>query len=329
MQIFDVIWGNTKILDPAAIKIIKHPALQRLKKIWISAYGYMFELKRNSTRYDHSVGVYLLLQKFKATKEEQIAGLIHDVSHTALSHVSTYAFQGKYTGVEFHEIKQKEFLETSGLSKLLDKLGYDTTQLLHSEKFTLLENELPDICADRIDYAIRDGLHLQILTRQQVDRVINSLKVHNKEFVFSDVESAFIYSFNFYLLNLMYYGSPAEAHFNNDFGNLVKYAVRNKVLTEEDWFTDDPSVINKLMESKNKHIQNRLAQYNNRLIVYEDSKSPDFIFPKKIRIVDPKVLLNKKTKRLSELSSIYKKIILDYGKTHPKHELPVKLMYKD
>lgn len=328
MKIYDVVWGNTNLQDKDITKIIKHPALQRIKNIWISTYGYLFELKRNATRYDHSIGVYLLLKNFGASKEEQVAGLIHDVSHTALSHVSTYAFQEKYTGTEFHELQQHKFIESSGLSKLLIKLGYNPNRLLHDKKYSLLENDLPDICADRIDYAIRDGLHLQILSRQQVDRVLKSLKVHNNEFVFSDTEAAFIYSFNFYLLNLMYYGSPAEAHFNNDFGNLVKYAVRNRVLKEEDWFSDDIELTDKLKRSKNKRIQKWLAKYNNHMIVYEDRKNPDVIFPKKIRIVNPKVLVGKSVKRLTELSPIYNKLISDYRENHTKHELPVRLDYK-
>jgi len=192
-----------------------------------------------------------------------------------------------------------------------------------------LENDLPDICADRLDYALRDGLHLQILSRQQVRQVLKGLIVHKNEFVFSNVEAAFTYSFNFFLLNLMYYGSATEAHFNNDFGNLVKYAVKNKVLRESDWFTDDIYLTNKLKKSKNMKIRAWLGKYNNRMAVYEDKENPDEIYPKKIRIVDPKILIKGSLARLSELSSAYEKIINDYKKNHEKHELPVKVIYRD
>src|SRR5688572_24993246 len=121
MKIYDVVWGRLEIKDKEILQVIKHSSIQRLKKIWISAYGYLFNLIRNSTRYDHSVGVYLLLKKFGASKDEQTAGLIHDVSHTAFSHLSTYAMLGRYSGEEFHEIVQQKFLQESGLSKLLNK----------------------------------------------------------------------------------------------------------------------------------------------------------------------------------------------------------------
>ncbi len=329
MKIYDVIWGNVEIKDKTVLKIIGHSSIQRLKNIWISTYGYLFNLIRNSTRYDHSVGVYLLLKKFKASKNEQIAGLIHDVSHTAFSHVSTYAMLGKYSGDEFHDIIQEKFIKESGLLNLLDKLGLKTEAVLGKDKFTLLENNLPDICADRIDYAVRDGLHLQILSRQQANKIINGLIVHNGEFVFNNLDSAFIYSFNFYLLNLMFYGSPSEAYFNNDFGSLIKFAIKKGVLEEKDWFTDDVSAVKKLRKSKDKKIQQWLGKYNNKMVVYEDRENPDVIFPKKIRVVDPKVLIGKKIKRLTQISVAYKKIVDDYQKDHVKHELPIKVEYKD
>jgi len=329
MKIYDVVWERQNITDKDITQIIKHPSFQRLKNIWISTYGYLFELKRNSTRYEHSLGVYLLLKHFNATKEEQVAGLIHDISHTALSHVSTYAFQGRYTGTEFHELQHNKFVKTSGLSELLVKLGYDVETLLHNKSHTLLDNELPDICADRIDYALRDGLHLQILSRQQVQQVLDGLKIYKNEFVFTNVDAAFTYSLNFYLLNLMFYGSPTEAHFNNDFGNLVKYAVKNNILKESDWFTDDVYLTNKLKRSKDSKIIKWLEKYNNNLVVYEDTETPDIVFPKKLRVVDPKILKGNKLYKLSKLSPIYNKLITDYQKSHKNHELPVKMIYKN
>jgi uncharacterized protein len=242
--------------------------------------------------------------------------------------VSTYALLGKYTGKEFHEMQHHKFVEETGLSDLLHRLGYNSDELLDEKRYSLLENNLPDICADRLDYTLRDSLHLQILSRQQVTKVIKGLKVIDNEFVFTNEDSAFTYSFAFYLLNLMYYGSPVEAHFNTNFGNLFKYAIKKKVLSEKDWFSDDIKVVEKLQKSRNKKIQEELHKFNNRLVIFEDRDDPDNILPKKIRIVDPKVMSGKKLKRLSEISKVYKTILEEYKKTHSKHELSVKSVYK-
>ena len=36
--------------------------------------------------FEHSLGVYLLLRRLGADRREQVAGLLHDISHTAFSH---------------------------------------------------------------------------------------------------------------------------------------------------------------------------------------------------------------------------------------------------
>ena len=71
-----------------------------------------------------------------------------------------------------------------------------------------------------------------------------------------------------------------------------------------------------------------MNSYNNKMVVYEDRKSPDIIFPVKIRIVNPKVLKGKKTMRLSDVDPVYRKLISDYKKNHKEHKMPVKVQYK-
>ena len=44
------------------------------------------------TRYEHSVGVMLLARRVGGGLREQVAALLHDVSHTAFSHVIDHVF---------------------------------------------------------------------------------------------------------------------------------------------------------------------------------------------------------------------------------------------
>ena len=87
MIVNDRIYGRIRILDPLATELIKSRVFQRLKGVaQMGVYQYALP-KINTTRYEHSIGTYYLLLKFGTTREEQIAGLLHDVSHTAFSHV--------------------------------------------------------------------------------------------------------------------------------------------------------------------------------------------------------------------------------------------------
>lgn len=68
------------------------------------------------TRYEHSVGAMLLLRTAGAPLEAQAAALLHDVAHTALSHVADCVY-----GYVVHEDDKMEYLSTTSLLDILDR----------------------------------------------------------------------------------------------------------------------------------------------------------------------------------------------------------------
>ncbi|NQV13734.1 MAG: HD domain-containing protein [Parcubacteria group bacterium] len=91
MKYQDRIYGSVEIKEPVILELIACPAIQRLKEIDCAGYmrAHFPDIERS--RFEHSMGVFLLLRKYNASLEEQIAGLIHDVSHSAFSHCVDYA----------------------------------------------------------------------------------------------------------------------------------------------------------------------------------------------------------------------------------------------
>lgn len=90
---FETIHGSLVVDDPLAIELIQSPAMQRLKNIF--QYGvneFITPSRYPYTRFDHCLCVYQLLKMHNASRKEQIAGLLHDVSHTVFSHVSDMLF---------------------------------------------------------------------------------------------------------------------------------------------------------------------------------------------------------------------------------------------
>src|SRR5205823_3063390 len=53
---------------------------------------YLFPRQRRCSRFEHSVGVMGLLALLGAPLEERVAGLLHDVPHTAFSHTVDVLF---------------------------------------------------------------------------------------------------------------------------------------------------------------------------------------------------------------------------------------------
>jgi len=108
MTLNDRIFGKISITEPVLIELIKSKPLQRLKAIDQSGYYEPWFPGTKHSRFEHSVGVCWLLKKYGAPIEEQIAGLIHDVSHTAFSHTSDYIFD---TGSEREHTHQDKMFE--------------------------------------------------------------------------------------------------------------------------------------------------------------------------------------------------------------------------
>ena len=118
------IYGKFKIIEPVLIELMKSKALQRLKKIEQHGTWQLHKDWKKSnyfSRYAHSVGVMLLLKKFNASIEEQIHGLLHDVSHTVFSHVADFLF-GKNPGQhDYQDSRLKKAFRLQGINNILKK----------------------------------------------------------------------------------------------------------------------------------------------------------------------------------------------------------------
>ena len=92
MLIKDIVYGDVEIDEPVLIELINSDALQRLKHI-NQAGASKYIMPKPVTRFEHCVGAMILLKRLGASLEEQIAGLLHDVPHTAFSHVIDFVFK--------------------------------------------------------------------------------------------------------------------------------------------------------------------------------------------------------------------------------------------
>jgi len=121
MRIKDNIYGEFTVNDKALVELLRNPLLLRLKNI--SQFGVPNEYyhHKNFNRYEHSVGVMLLLRKLGANLEEQIAGLLHDVSTLAFSHITDWVFADggtKGSAENYHDTINHDFIYKSDIPKV-------------------------------------------------------------------------------------------------------------------------------------------------------------------------------------------------------------------
>src|SRR3990170_5931387 len=171
MQYRDAVYGPAEIGEPVLLDLMQSAAMNRLRGVLQHGITGLIGITAPTTRFEHSVGVMLLVRRLGASLEEQIAALLHDVSHTAFSHVIDYVFGG-HDSQSYHEGVQEEYLAGTDVPAILARHGFDWRDFLHEADFPLLEQPAPALCADRLDYFLRDSRDLGLATDDEIENVL-------------------------------------------------------------------------------------------------------------------------------------------------------------
>lgn len=319
MTLIDPIFGTVEITEPVLLDLIASTPIQRLKLIDQSGHMAPFLPGETFNRYEHSVGVMLLLRRYQCTLEEQIAGLIHDVSHTAFSHTVDYALaEGSEEKHDFQDSVFDHFVRESEIPTILKKYGYDLEYILNDDNFPLKENDLPGICADRIDYAPRTWIHYLAGDVRRVIKILDHLSVVDGQWTFDDLASAdnFVNLFN--QCNDIFI-SLEGAVMNKALGEYLKISLAEGFITRDDLFTTDGEVLAKIAPHHAHHTKLNFyfEAFNNRVRYVEDPDRFDFDVVTKSRGIDPFVLSEGVRVRYSDLVPGWKEKCTELCK--PKH----------
>lgn len=182
----------------------------------------------------------LLVRKLGGSLEEQIAALLHDVSHTAFSHVIDYVLQRK--GEDYHEQIFEQVIANSTIPAILTRHGFSTS-LLEDPKYTLLEMPLPALCADRIDYTMRDLYHFGVINIVEVHDFLNELAVQNGEIGVKSEKAASWIASKYIQLNKEYFRKPEYIYVNTKFSELIALGLEKGIIILSDLWKDDPVVL--------------------------------------------------------------------------------------
>lgn len=242
IRLNDIIYGNVEM--PAVFEdLLNTEALKRLDGIHHSGAIFLVNPDLSHSRLEHSIGVMLLIRALGGSELEQIAGLLHDVSHTAFSHVGDYVFENSEEN--YHELVYADVLLASEVPAVLLKHGYSIDQVLKG-KFDILEQPLPDLCADRLDYTLRDAVHGGLITRYSARLFLQHITVHKGQIVVTDEGWADWINDTFKRLNNEVFNFPLYVYANYELTVIIRDLLRSGFLKEGDLFKDDTFLLNKI-----------------------------------------------------------------------------------
>ncbi len=292
----DRVYGETAIDDPGLLALIATPTFQRLagiRQAGPSALAFPF---KTVTRFEHSLGVHVLLRRLGADRKEQVAGLLHDVSHTAFSHAIDFLVDSEEQ--DHHEDLKPRFLARPDLAGAIEALGFRVADFVDDSVFPLLERPLPWLCADRVDYFLRDAITCRVIDQPTAWRFLEHLVVVDGMIAFDDLDVARRAVDRYAVMNRDWWASPTEAFLYNEFADALLEAMRVGALGARDLLTDDAAVMAKLEASGNPVIAEKLA----RVRRFEPANLAGFVprvVPKERRI-DPPVIKDGQLRRLSD-----------------------------
>jgi HD superfamily phosphohydrolase len=307
MKFSDPAYGRFEIGHRVLEDVISTGAVQRLRKI--NQYGaWQFILPRLKTsRFDHCVGVCHLLGRLGASLEEQVAGLAHEVSHTAFSHVTDYLYQDgeqEQSGQLFEKA-----LMGSEIPAVLRRYGISPKSLLETSRFRLLERELPDLCADRLDCFFRDSVLLGICTQDHVRMFLRYLTKEEGEIMVMDSMAAKKMSLAFLECSRKLWASPTQAASYKIMADAIRHAMMSRVVSRDDFFLTDQELYRKMRDSGNPNVVSRLEMITPSFFAVRSPQKYDFFVKPGTGCIDPKVLHAGNVSRLSEIDPEYKALM--------------------
>lgn len=300
MIIRDRIYGQLSITNPLIADIIASGPMQRLKAISQDGAPHFIQPVRNVNRFEHSVGAWYLSSRYSRPIEEQLASLLHDVPHTAFSHVIDFVMHDERH--EYHDRFTKALIMRSEIPEICARHGIDIQLVLHKEHFHLLENDLPDISVDRWDYFMRDGYAFGLLPKQTVKLFLSAVKVEDNQFYFDDLRIASQFAILFTnFCRLIWLDPTAHGSFFL-IAEALKIALVQGIITQDDLFQTDEFVLTKLQKAHHAEIDDLLARLQpGRNFAYAPQGEAEFYGPSKPRNVDPLVKQGARLCRVSEL----------------------------
>ncbi|MFZ2206829.1 MAG: HD domain-containing protein [Microgenomates group bacterium] len=305
-NIEDRIWGTIAIRDPLIEELINSPEIQRLKRIAQAGITAYLEPERDTTRFEHSIGVFYLLEKFGCTREEQVAGLIHDFTHTAFSHVIDYVYTN--SSQSYHEEGFEKKYRESSLYRIIQKYKMNPELFIDLERFTILEQPIPNLCVDRLDYFIRDYL-ISTKDKKNIFLWINSLKVNTEKLLFTDNEIAERFGLAF--LNEMEntWFSPRGVYSYSLFAQLLGKALQRNIITPSSFETDDQTLLTILQTKMRNEYGLFLSESKKDIKITPSKGEGTYPYIGKFRYIDPLVEISGKATQLSSFNLQFSKKI--------------------
>ncbi|MBS0637894.1 MAG: HD domain-containing protein, partial [Verrucomicrobia bacterium] len=317
MPTVETLYGPMQ-LTPKIAKLIESPLVQRLDGIRQNGVAYLIDPRQSTTRFEHSLGVMSLAKLLGANESEQIAALLHDISHTAFSHLVDLVFGHKMQ--DYHDVMRDSFLQSELAQGVIKELGITEQELL-CRNIPLVKGK--GVNVDRLDYCIRDLLVTSRIFQPEYAAIVHNLVVDDRgEIRCKDLDTARLLFRKFIEVNReVYFDARVEAA-SLAVTTILKRMLQEGSITENDFFITDDHLLQKVAASPYGPILSQIGPN----MEFRRSLTPTRLAPvlRKLRYIDP--LIVGREGGLTEHCIDSRKLLEDYHKTETTHYYHIPLV---
>lgn len=278
------------------------------------------------TRYEHSLGVALIVWHFTRDKKQTIAGLYHDIATPSFSHVVDY-LHGDYEKQEStEELTEKIIRESKEIMSLLKRDNIKLDEIVDYHIYPIADNDSPRLSADRLEYTLSDGLVTQdAFSIESIERIYKNLRVLKNEdgedeIGFQNLCIAEEYLQRASIMWHLFSGNSENNMIMQFWTDILKKMVEEKYIEEKDLYKySEKEIVNQIKNCPNEKFRKAFEIFSNstevgRSDIEVKGKYCISIKAKK-RYTNPLVIdKDGKVKRISVISEKSKLIIEDIKK---------------
>ncbi len=308
--ITDAMYGVHEITEAPLLALLASEPVRRLGRVHQHGMSGLLGLTPPVTRLEHSVGAMLLVRRVGGSVEEQAAALLHDISHTALSHVADCAFPA---GGSYHEVHKARYVATTCLPALLPQVGLPD-EVLDEELFGLVEQDAPHLCADRLDYGLRDTVAFNHLPLEKAQAIFANLTAFPSPsaparcLALRDPALAITLSRAYIATDAGVWCNPAHADMYVRAGALIHSLVADGRMAEDELWLDDKAFWAAMRAACDEEGRREM----DALYTIPEEKGLRLPSDAKVRTLDPDMVVDGSLVPLSQVSTVWKKERLAY-----------------
>lgn len=208
----------------------------------------IFKNCQSYSRFDHSVGVALMIWHFTHDIKQSVAGLLHDIATPVFAHTIDF-LNGDYVKQESTEDETENIIKNnSEIQQLLMKYHLAVEEVSDYHLYPIADNKTPQLSADRLEYSLGNMLNYGFVEIERIKEYYQHIYVNEakNELAFDDLEIAIAFTKDV-IKTAKVYIMDEDRFAMQSLAMLLKKAIEEKVIDYSDLYLNETAVIQKLI----------------------------------------------------------------------------------